>query len=122
LKRAWLHEACPQFFTTSGELQEYVIHNGKPLGLSQTLWIWFCGRDKRLPEDGPNSLALKIAIESANDLRSKQNYLMKDLESKMRQLAEKYELKFEQNTDCISVLANEKKMIAKSVGLLLFVS
>ena len=109
LKRAWLHEACPQFFTTSGELQEYVIHNGKPLGLSQTLWIWFCGRDTRLPEDGPNSLALKIAIESANDLRSKQNYLMKDLESKMRQHAEKYELEFEQNTDCISYSQTKKR-------------
>lgn len=65
LQREWLHKVRPQFFDSNGELQEYVIHKGKPAGMSQILWLWLCGRDGRLPPHGPDQLALKIAVESA---------------------------------------------------------
>jgi hypothetical protein len=64
LKRAWLYKKWPVFFNVKGELQEYILHRGKPPGLSETLWLWLCGRDSRLPRYGPDQLALSIAIHS----------------------------------------------------------
>jgi hypothetical protein len=64
LLRRWLYETRPEFFTRAGHLQEYILHKGKPHGLSMTLWIWLCGRDYRLPFDGPDQLALKVAADA----------------------------------------------------------
>jgi hypothetical protein len=51
--------------SANGELQEYVVHKGKPSGLSDTMWIWLCGRDSKLPQHGPDQLALKVAMQTA---------------------------------------------------------
>ena len=93
LKRDWLHAARPEFFNASGELQEYVIHRaGRPVGMSQALWLWLCGRDGRLPPYGPPRLALKIAVEMMEAFAGDDEFRMTRKMKWVHNLSDKYDL------------------------------